>query len=105
MTFPKSLITALLFCVLLWIEKNPTSAQQLMKVDNPPPGGAYYSLQKTNQPPFPFNPFPELEVYSWDGILLFDDSAIDYSPQKLDFNSGGMSTLDSGPPPPPGGGG
>jgi hypothetical protein len=45
------------------------------------PSGTYWSLQ-SDQPPMPFDPFPELPVYVIDpakGILVVDDRSVDFS--------------------------
>lgn len=40
--------------------------------------GSYFSLT-LNQPPFPFNPFPELPLYeAGDGTFVYDDRTVDY---------------------------
>ena len=57
-----------------------TSAQRAAHVKNQqtPLFGTFYSLT-LNQPPFPFNPFPELPVYSiGDGKFVYDDRSVDY---------------------------
>jgi hypothetical protein len=43
--------------------------------------GTFYSIQRTDWPPFPFNPFPELPVYATElkGVYWFDDRTIDYA--------------------------
>jgi hypothetical protein len=81
---------------------NRADAQQLTKVESPPIGAAFYSLQNSNQPPLPYVPY-ELDVYWWDGTFFFDDSEIDYEAIKLEARSA-MSMM-SGPPDPGGGGG
>jgi hypothetical protein len=48
--------------------------------------GTFYSLQNPDQPPFPYDPFPDLPVYwfSEDEVFLIDDRTVDYtSLQKL----------------------
>ena len=98
----------------------PASAQTLTLVTNPPPRGTFYSLTLL-QPPFPFNPFPELPVYLLgDGTFVYDDSQVDYVALRmqtaseagsLQFSSssvllgGGAQTMSLNSPPPPGGGG
>ncbi len=76
------------------------------------------------QPPFPFNPFPELPVYSLgDGTFVYNDSQVDYEALRaelaaeavmvnsLPFSSssvllgGGGQLMSLSSPPPPGGGG
>jgi len=42
--------------------------------------GTFYSMQMTNQPPLPFNPFPELPLYELgQGIYAYDDREVDYA--------------------------
>ena len=39
----------------------------------------YYSMQLSNPPPMPFNPFPDLPVYEvGEGRFLYDDRDVDY---------------------------
>jgi len=41
--------------------------------------GTFWSLQVSNSPPLPFNPFPDLTVYDLGGgQFLFDDRMVDY---------------------------
>jgi hypothetical protein len=45
------------------------------------PAGAYWRLQQPTQPPLPYNPFPDLPVYTLDAashVYLIDDSSVDY---------------------------
>jgi hypothetical protein len=82
---------AFLCCaILLPFCLSRATAQQLIKVDEPPLGAAYYSLQKTNQPPLPFVPF-KLDVYLWDRTFFFDDLDVDYEAVKSASKSGGMN--------------
>ncbi len=68
------------------------------------------------QPPFPFNPFPELPVYSMgNGTFVYDDRTVDYVALRAElaasqmsmssFGGGGVQTLSAPSPPFPGGGG
>ena len=51
---------------------------ELVLVKEPPRTGTFYSLTLF-QPPFPFNPFPELPVYAvGDGSFVYDDRSVDY---------------------------
>src|SRR5215831_3832924 len=50
-------------------------------VDHTGPPGTYWSLQRPDQPPLPYNPFPELPVYTLDPtnhIYAIDDSTVNY---------------------------
>jgi hypothetical protein len=50
-------------------------------ISAPPPDACnFYSLQFTNLPPLPFDPFPELPLYYMgDGIYVVDDTTADYA--------------------------
>jgi hypothetical protein len=79
-----------------------------------PAWGTFYSLQKTNEPPLPFNPWPDLPLY-WLGESFYgvDDRAVDYVAvareaelmRLLSVETGGLMSLDGGPPFPGEGGG
>lgn len=91
---------------------------------SPPLTGTFRSMTLM-QPPFPFNPFPQLPVYSLgDGSFVYDDRTVDYvalraeiaaeasQASSLQFSSssvllggGGVQTMSLSGPPPPGGGG
>jgi len=59
-----------------------------------PASGTFYSLQLSNAPPFPFDPWPGLPHYPLgNGIFLVDDSSVEYQ------------TSSSTSPPVPGSGG
>lgn len=46
--------------------------------ETPVIGGSFYSMQR-NQPPLPFNPFPDLPLYdAGGGRFVFDDRQVDY---------------------------
>lgn len=89
-------------------------AQELTLVTNAPPTGTFYSLTLL-QAPFPFNPFPELAVYSTGtGAYVYDDSQVDYVALRAEQNAslfsasgfgGGAQMMTLQTPPPPGGGG
>ena len=60
--------------------------QRLDAEKTPSPPGTYYSAQSWDSPkrplmaPLPFNPFPELPVYSiGEGRFLYDDREVDYA--------------------------
>lgn len=50
-----------------------------------PAAGTFWSLQKLDsEPPMPYDPFPDLPVYSLgDGIFLVDDSSVDYAALRI----------------------
>jgi hypothetical protein len=82
-----------------------------------PLSATFYSIQNSNQPPLPFNLFPELDVYALSdapGRYWVDDRDVDYAALReqsemesalssLEQQSGQNSA--QGPPPIPGGGG
>jgi hypothetical protein len=75
------------------------SAQQ------PPAVGAFYSMQLTNLPPYPFNPYPELQLYQiGQNRFAYDDRSVDYSTSGTwaaqSFAGGGGQMLTSSEPPP-----
>ena len=52
---------------------------QQVAPEDVPQYGTFWSLQQTNWPPLPFNPFPDLPVYYLSGnSYLLDDQAVDY---------------------------
>lgn len=62
--------------------------------------GAFYSAQRPDLPPLPFNPRPELpEIRIMEGVFVFDDTSVDYGSETM------MMTSSSAPPAPGGGGG
>jgi hypothetical protein len=61
------------------------------------PGSAFYSFQRPEQPPLPFNLFPDLPLYEVEPkVYVIDDRRVDYSL---------MLTASGGPPVPGTGGG
>jgi hypothetical protein len=53
--------------------------EAVISPDCVPEVGTFWSLQLTNQPPLPFNPFPDLPVYAVDqDAFLIDDRSVDY---------------------------
>lgn len=53
----------------------------LVSTESWSPPGTYWTLQETNYPPLPFDPFPELPVYEIDSInhiYLIDDRSADF---------------------------
>ena len=82
--------------------------------DAVPPAGNFYSAQLTNSPPLPFNPFPDLPLYSLgDNSYAYDDRDFDYVAMeqerqtlRLLHRAAALSlSLESGVPAPPGDGG
>jgi len=61
------------------LEQNITP--ELVPAGQLPRYGTFWSLQRTNCPPLPFCPFPELPVY-WinkeRNVFLLDDRSVDY---------------------------
>lgn len=65
--------------------------------------GTYWSLQKSNQPPWPARLFPELPVYALDNRhYVVDDRAVDYASLhalqalEAEANGGEMTIMESG---------
>lgn len=54
---------------------------QAVSSDKIPFGGTFWSFQRTNYAPLPFNPFPDLPVYylGYRNSYLIDDSTVDYA--------------------------
>jgi len=82
----------------------PLQAQSLTRVEAPPLRGTFFSAQFPEHPPYPFNPLPELDVYSFENIFVFDDRKVDYSSQKSE-SPFSMNSAGEGPPVPGEGGG
>ena len=62
----------------VFAQKSSLTVAQLAPVVEVPQFGTFYSLTLF-QPPFPFNPFPELPVYAvGDGSFVYDDRSVDY---------------------------
>jgi len=50
-----------------------------LRAEDPPLVGTFYSLQLSNAPPFPYDPWPDLPHWALgNGIFVVDDSTIDY---------------------------
>ncbi len=86
---------------------NPASASELA-VSSMPTNGIFCSMSGIF-PPGPFNPFPQLNLYTdgTPGYYYYDDSDVDYAAYWAEASrsgSGGI-TMDAGPPPPGGFGG
>ena len=90
--------------------------EHLQTVKSPPQTGTFYSLQLTNFPPLPFNPFPEFPVYAWGDAFLFDDWEVDwvaiqeqgvslFGTTDSSSKDGSMQMMSSSVPAPPGDGG
>jgi hypothetical protein len=92
-----------------------TAQWQLLLPASVPTNGTFASMQLSNYPPLPWNPYPQLNVYWWSNtpdILWVDDLQVDYSTPvqeqqaargmlRMDDQSGMDSTNDL--PPLPGG--
>ena len=102
---------------------------QVVEVEESPESGTFYSLQRTNDPPLPFCPFPELPLYAvGTNRFVYDDREVDYlamaqratalrllrqaaagdsssamPPSQLQTEGVSLLSLDSEPPAPPGG--
>ena len=83
-----------------------TAELLLLPSNSVPLVGTFYSIQLSNYPPLPFNPYPGLDVYSLSdapGRYWIDDLAVDYAAVREQQQYGQNSA--QGPPPIPGGGG
>ncbi len=111
-------LVATAFCVGMALMLRAQTAQfQLMPSNAVPPVGTFYSIQLSNYPPLPFDPFPQLDVYALSGApgrYWYDDRGIDYAALRQQQQiASALSSMDSqswldspdGPPPLPGGGG
>ncbi|MGI8967133.1 MAG: hypothetical protein ACR2H1_13745, partial [Limisphaerales bacterium] len=72
-------------------------AQPMTRLENPPTEGTWFSMQLPRMPPFPYNPFPDLDVYSWGKVLFYDDRKIDY--EELAASKPVDENLEKGPSP------
>jgi hypothetical protein len=90
---------------------------EVQLLEERPAWGSFYSLQKTNEPPLPFNPFPELPLYGFGlDCFAYDDRLVDYvalqqerlawqllsqaTTESLLAEGYEMESMDSGPPSP-----
>jgi hypothetical protein len=94
-----------------------TTDWQLVPPSALPSSGTFFSMQRTNLPPMPFNRFPQLDVYvssddperywvddrSVDYVALEEERQVDIALRSLEAQYGLGSQFV--PPPPPGGGG
>src|SRR6266568_1183488 len=73
--------------------------------------GTFWSMQNTNWPPLPWNPFPDADVYSLgSNNWAYNDLAVDYVQMREDAEAAQfeasfsrMMSESSEPPPSPGG--
>ncbi len=78
----------------------PNESAPVIVVSAMPVHGTFFSMQLTNFPPLPFNPYPDFPLYTADAssqIYYYDDRSVDYSALQ---SAGPL--LQSGPPSPPG---
>jgi len=96
-------LSSLLF-VMLFVAQVNTCGRLLANQTNSP---AYWSLQFTNWPPLPFNPFPTLDLYAVDSNnYAYDDREVDYvqlREQAVQSRMSAMYESVGDPPPSPGG--
>jgi len=107
------LLTAFLIppATLCRAQSEPETAS-LAAVSAMPASGCFWSLQLTNFPPWPFNPFPDLPLFTdGSGNFYYDDRSVDYAAlwsagaaSSSVIVSGGMAQV-QGPPAPGGGSG
>ncbi|HEY9170881.1 MAG TPA: hypothetical protein VI136_01195 [Verrucomicrobiae bacterium] len=83
-------------------------------LDKVPPSGNFYSMQRTEQPPLPFCPFPGADLFMVGAnTYLYNDLDVDYvtleqeamTRDLLNKAGSGRLTVSSGVPTPPGAGG
>ncbi len=78
----------------------PNESAPVIVVSTMPVHGTFFSMQLTNFPPLPINPYPDFPLYTADAssqIYYYDDRSVDYSALQ---SAGPL--LQSGPPSPPG---
>src|SRR6266568_5895330 len=76
-----------------------------------PSSGTFWSMQNTNWPPLPWNPFPDADVYALgSNNFAYNDLAVDYVQMREDAEAAQfeasfsrMMSESSEPPPSPGG--
>lgn len=97
-TFPttRRVTSALAIVVLALAVVSALAQNQLTLVppESRPTNGSFYSLQKPDHPPLPFNLFPELPLY-WlgDDVFAMDDREVDYQSFALSEPESGDSLL------------
>ena len=104
--------TFLLASRTVYQARSEPATTNLVAVSAMPTTGTFWSMQLTNRPPFPCNPFPNLPLYTdgTPGNYYYDDLGIDYSALWAAINpasagpGGGVVTADDGLPWPGGGG-
>ena len=70
---------------LSWTRESSSKADEVAALqpipfEQLPRNGTFWSLQRTNTPPLPFNPFPDLPVYCLSqerNVFLIDDRSVD----------------------------
>jgi Bacterial TSP3 repeat len=97
--YSKEFHKAAALCALLnWalLPIRASAAEEWPLVTNPPLTGTYYSLTLF-QPPFPFNPFPELPVYALtNSVYVYDDRTVDYVALRAQLAANEMSQFSLG---------
>src|ERR1700677_2911832 len=107
------MLTAIAVASVCQAQSEPETANTVV-VSSMPTEGTFWSMQLTNYPPFPFDPLPELPLYTdgTPGNYFFDDLEVDYSALSSDRaaiwgrssgTSQSMMTEDDTPPSPGGG--
>jgi hypothetical protein len=86
----------------------PPLPASFVQVTTIPAEGTFWSIQLDPYPPSPYDPLPDLNLYTPDGVNYFyDDRDFDYSTywanQAAQSSSGGMFQADDSGPPSPGG--
>src|SRR5688500_15789134 len=101
-TYRKPFLLAAALCAFLAFALSPIrarAAEEFPLVTDPPLTGTFYSFTLF-QPPFPFNPFPELPVYALtNGVYAYDDRLVDYAALRAEWaaaNQMSLFSLDGG---------
>ena len=87
--------------------QDQTETANLVAVSTVPASGTFWSMQLTNFPPLPFDPLPDLPLYTDGQFYFYDDRSVSYPadwspfPVVASSGSGGMA-MDDGPPSPGG---
>ncbi len=92
--------SAVVFAASVRARRKPViDISKIALISERPVNGNFFSLQR-DQPPLPFNPFPELNLYFFgNGVFAFDDLDVNYS------GGGPMMSASSIPSPGDGGSG
>jgi hypothetical protein len=78
---PFIILLTLIALVTAQVCRSQPLPENLVQITGPPPiGGIYWPMSLTNSPPSPFDPFPELDLYTdGTGNYYYDDRGVDLS--------------------------